>query len=478
MIRRNVGIAALCAWFAASGLAYAATPESARLVASDAGSTPSPSSENFGNVVALSGSVAVVGSLSLNGAYVFERLGERWIQSAKLTDPTAVSTSVFAAAVQGDRIALFYGTEVGSRIGIFERQGQAWPRVATLGPPVGIDAGFSAEIALDGDTLAIGDPLSWNAGSESGAVAIYRHGVTGWAVEEVLYVPSDPYVDAFGSSLALRGDRLVVGAPARSKDTSGYGGAAIVYERTGSHWTPIVELHSATPGFSNLFGSAVALDGDTLVVTATRGEPGHDRYSEGRIEIFDLVGGAWTEVARFTSDDTAPDGMRPWVVAAQGGTITVGAYDSSSLEKLAGVVEVFERVGGVWGPRARLVPSQLPAWEHQGTGVALDGARVLSGAPYADDGLGAAYVFDIGCALDAALDPDGDNLCNPTDDCPETWNPDQADTDGDGLGNTCDPSSCASVASPPGTPARPAASLAPLVMAALAVSRLRKRPSI
>ena len=454
---------------AVSASSIAATPESARLVASDAGSTPDPSSEYFGSFVALSGLVAVIGSGSLGSAYVFEHVGDRWVQSAKLGDSTDADTKVFAAAIDGGRIALFYSTSAGSRIGVFEHQGQAWARVATIVPPpefeffTPIDSG---SIALDGDTLAIGNPYASHADLWDGAAAVYRRGTSGWAVEDVLYVPSDPFYDNFGASLALQGNRLVVGAPGRI-DTSLYAGAALVYERAGGHWTLVTELHSATPNFSNRFGNAVALDGDTLVVTAT---------DLGRIEIFDRVGGAWTETARFTSDDTAPDGISPRSVAIQDGVITVSAYDASSPEK-PGVVEAFERVGNVWGRRARLMASEVSSNEYFWS-AALDGAHVLAGAPGADDGKGAAYVFEVGCALDPALDPDGDNLCNADDNCPDTWNPDQADTDGDGLGNECDPASCASVASPPGTSARPAGSLAPFVIAALAVSRLRKRPIV
>jgi hypothetical protein len=42
------------------------------------------------------------------------------------------------------------------------------------------------------------------------------------------------------------------------------------------------------------------------------------------------------------------------------------------------------------------------------------------------------------CPNDAANDADGDGVCGATDNCPATSNPDQVDSDGDGRGDACD----------------------------------------
>ena len=46
-----------------------------------------------------------------------------------------------------------------------------------------------------------------------------------------------------------------------------------------------------------------------------------------------------------------------------------------------------------------------------------------------------------GCTrnCDSGIDSDGDGVIDPADNCPQTPNPDQADTDGDGAGDVCDP---------------------------------------
>ncbi|HMQ14774.1 MAG TPA: hypothetical protein PKC49_02265 [Phycisphaerae bacterium] len=51
------------------------------------------------------------------------------------------------------------------------------------------------------------------------------------------------------------------------------------------------------------------------------------------------------------------------------------------------------------------------------------------------DNFGQTYAVG-DCA--AALDADGDGLCDDADNCPHAFNPDQADADGDGVGDACD----------------------------------------
>src|SRR5262249_25540003 len=69
----------------------------------------------------------------------------------------------------------------------------------------------------------------------------------------------------FGSSVALSGDTLVVGSPEESSNAPS-AGAVYVFTRTGTTWSQQAYLKASNTAQNAHFGASVALSGDTLVV--------------------------------------------------------------------------------------------------------------------------------------------------------------------------------------------------------------------
>jgi len=70
--------------------------------------------------------------------------------------------------------------------------------------------------------------------------------------------------DLFGYSVALAGDTLAVGVP--SEDSAS--GAVYVFTRINGVWSQQAYVKASNPGGFDLFGSSIALAGDTLAVGA------------------------------------------------------------------------------------------------------------------------------------------------------------------------------------------------------------------
>ena len=109
-------------------------------------------------------------------------------------------------------------------------------------------------VAISGDTIAIAvvnEDSSATGGSadnsvpNSGAVLIFVRDGTTWSQQAFLKASQAGNSDQFGASLALSGDRLVVGADQESSSATGgesnndanLAGAAYVFERDGDTWS-------------------------------------------------------------------------------------------------------------------------------------------------------------------------------------------------------------------------------------------------
>ena len=108
----------------------------------------------------------------------------------------------------------------------------------------------------------------------------------------------------------------------------------------------------------------------------------------------------------------------------------------------AGSAYLFTRAAdGSWSLQEQLLAPDGAAFDGFGGSVALSdsGDTAIVGADFDDTaagtGAGSAYVFSL---TGESLDSDSDGIADASDNCPATSNADQADLDGDGLGDLCD----------------------------------------
>ncbi len=155
---------------------------------------------------------------------------------------------------------------------VFTRVNGEWEKEAYLkGLIISPQDGFGSSLALSGNILAVGARFDDGKGSDSGTVYLFtRIGAT-WSREDIT-IPRLKAGDQFGGSVTLSGDTLVVGA--QFADNSGLdSGAVYIFTRTGdpisgSDWTQQASPKGINTEAGDLFGGSVSLSGDTLVVGA------------------------------------------------------------------------------------------------------------------------------------------------------------------------------------------------------------------
>jgi hypothetical protein len=188
-----------------------------------------------------------------------------------------------------------------------------------------------------------------------------------------------------GESMALDGDTLVVGAP----DAAEQQGEAHVFTRVEGVWMKTMTL-SAQDGAA--FGSAVALDGHTLVV----GAPSSDidgKVTQGAAHVFTRNADVWVETAKLVASDGAAADQFGSVVAIEGDTIGVSAASANSHQ---GAAYVFSLSGDAWIETAKLAPSEAGPWRF-GASLRLANDTLVVGAPgrlsASGQGSDRAYLF-------------------------------------------------------------------------------------
>lgn len=217
--------------------------------------------DKFGNSVALSGDTAVVGSWFIGGAaYVFVRNGQNWMQQQKLmANDEEINLFGFAVAISGNTIVI---TSPGQGAYVFVRNGVVWELQQKLTVPALPSEGFGFSVAISGNSIVVGATDDNN--SVGSAYVFVRDGVT-WSQQQHIVVSGVLAPARIGRSVAIDGDTIVLGAPG---DFTGSGttGSAYVFFRIGTVWALQQQL-LANDGLNNgAFGISVDLNGDTVVI--------------------------------------------------------------------------------------------------------------------------------------------------------------------------------------------------------------------
>lgn len=310
------------------------------------------------------------------------------VQEARL-DPDDVGAPYFAdrfgfsVAADGATAAVgaifANGADIESGgVRVFVREAGTWQEQQRLaGPDEWGTFGYS--LALDGDRLVVGRPGQGAGFPGNGTVYVFRRSGRRWGLEAELVGSGNTVFARFGAAVAVRGDTILVGAPDM------YSGSGVVYafQLGPSGW---VQTQILTPSIvHSSFGSAVALrDGQALV-----GASGGGAY------LFARAGGTWLETRRFEAPDGAlGDGFGASVAFGEG-CLAIGAPGDDTAAVDAGSVYVYSATPDWTGPQ-KLTLLSPGAGDRLGSSLALapGGERLVAGAPGRAQNAGRAYVFE------------------------------------------------------------------------------------
>lgn len=284
--------------------------ETVKLIASDAGDAYS-----FGVSVAIEGNTSVIGAYGADvgthdkagAAYVFERIGSDWLEKAKLTAFDANDSDKLGGCV-----------------------------------------------SISGNTIIAGAPYEdFNATLiDSGAVYVYEKPKSGGWVstnEANKLIASDHNAtDNFGASAAISGNTVVVGAYKDDDNGSNSGSAYVYVHNVGEKWPRFetAKLRASDGAVDDDFGAKVAIDGDTIIVSAHGDDVGYwSKTGSAYVFVKPKNGWEWaTEDRKLIAPDAAPYDRFGIGLAYKDNTIVLGSpYDDNGSIDNVGSAYIFTR---------------------------------------------------------------------------------------------------------------------------------------
>ena len=246
-----------------------------------------------------------------------------------------------------------------------------------MGDDTGVADLLGQVVGLSSDTVVLGAPGDTPAGTDSGSAYVFVRSEGFWTQQAKLTASDAGLGDQFGRSAAISGDSIIIGAPTDTP-TGADSGSAYVFIRTDGIWTEQAKLTGSGLAFDGMFGWSVAIDGDTAAVGAladfAKGS------NSGAAYVFTRTNGVWTEQAKLTASDGAPDHNFGRSVAIFENTLAVGAPGNADKGVDTGAAYVFARSDGAWTQQAKLTASDASTTDNFGWSVSINGDTMAAGA--------------------------------------------------------------------------------------------------
>ncbi len=252
--------------------------------------------------------------------------------------------------------------------------------------PAGIASGdaLGSSSAVQGDVLVVGARFSDVVADDGGAAYVYRRGARGWVFDDVLAPPDLGAGDLYGYSCSLDGDVLVVSAPLHG-ELGTQVGSVYVYRDVAGAFVLEQELLPSNPLPFGRFGTDIAVSGDVIAVGRYRPAAGN----VGTVHVYRFDGASWVEEDTVTGADAVVGDFYAYSLDVDGDRLAVGSYEDDGV----GSIYFYRHDAGDWAFSQKVFAPVPQAGSLFSKGLSMSGDVLVAGANRHD-----ALGFDAGAA--------------------------------------------------------------------------------
>lgn len=340
------------------------------------------------NVVVGEPYATVQGQSSAGNAYIFTSNGNTWSRADTLSAAIPAPDGNFGYSVGtsgnmvivGEPRAPADGMADAGDVYILSGNGRTWSR-ADIVSATAPDGRFGTSVAASGNTMVVGRPGPMDF-LPHGDACLFTSTGGRWRQAAIVNetLSATPATGLYGWSVAASGNYVVVGEPWATVNDQPGTGSVYIFTNNGTTWRQVARINATTPT-QGAFGSSVAIAGNTIVV----GEPYatvNGRTWAGDAYIFTSTGGSWKQTATLTASRPVMNGRFGTSVAIAGNTVVVGQpYLDIGTNYEVGGAFIFTGSGTGWNKVASFTAPHLTTNGHFGQSVAIDGNTVVIGEP-------------------------------------------------------------------------------------------------
>ncbi|MCI5194239.1 MAG: hypothetical protein D3915_14110, partial [Candidatus Electrothrix sp. AU1_5] len=350
--KQFIGVIALVAvFFLSAAVGWGAIDPSTvqKLVAGDGAA-----SDYFGWSSSIDGNTLVIGARGddySGSAYVFVRDESRkWIQQTKLLPDDGAVYDYFgkAVSISGDTIVIGAqgdddnGDYFSGSAYIFTRNGDgSWYQKIKLVPDdVTTHSAFGCSVSISGDTIVIGSDRNHGNGYQSGSAYIFVRNGDGFWHQQAKLIPDASY-SLFGSSVSISGNTVVIGSPGDDENGTEVGSVYVFVRNIAGVWNRQAKF---LPDAGERFGSTVSISGDTVLIS----EPTNYHFGgdhSGSVYVFVRNGSdEWIQQTKLLPDDGTAEDHFGESVSISGDTIVIGASGDDDNGGLSGSAYIYSSI--------------------------------------------------------------------------------------------------------------------------------------
>ena len=203
--------------------------------------------------------------------------------------------------------------------------------------------------------------------------------------------------DKFGRSVAIDDDLAVV-CGVLDDDNGEESGSVYIFRRNGSVWTEEAKISPDDGAPNDRFGRSISIAGDYVAISAAQKDE-HGLDGSGSAYVYKYEDGQWIQQSKLVPDDLGEGDLMGYCITSNEDFVAISAHLNDEMGADAGAFYLFHRNGDQWSEAAKITAEVPAEMDYFGICVDISGDELICGAPLdqSDEGVecGTAYIYNL-----------------------------------------------------------------------------------